>query len=115
MKDLCYYYCIVMTGNVKYIRNIMIIREESEPDIMAVRANGLARLSALPRPVLVPREYDVEPDDGIMELDFAFVGEAENVIDVEMEVDTVLKIKNLPHWVKGLRINASENSDIELI
>lgn len=106
---------MVMEGNVKYIRNIRIIREENEPEIMAVRANGIARLSALPSPVLVPRKYDDEPDDGIMELDFAFVGEAETQLDVEMEVDVVMKIKNLPHWVKGLRINATENSDIELI
>jgi len=106
---------MVMEGNVKYIRNIRIIREEHEPEIMAVRASGIARLSALPRPVLVPREYEDEPGDGIMELDFAFVGEAENQLDVEMEVDVVLKLKNLPAWVRGLRINATENSDIELI
>ena len=104
-----------MKGDVKYITNIRIIREESEPEIMAVRAGGIARFSALPCPVLLPRKYDDEPDDGIMELDFVFVGESKKELEVEMEVDILMKMEKLPSWVKGLRINASENSDIELI
>ena len=35
--------------------------------------------------------------------------------DVELEVDVVFRIKNLPDWVQGVKINAEENSDIELI
>jgi hypothetical protein len=39
----------------------------------------------------------------------------EDYMDVEIEVDVVFRIKNLPDWVKGVKINASENSDIELL
>jgi hypothetical protein len=27
----------------------------------------------------------------------------------------IIRLKNLPGWVKGIKINADENSDIELI
>jgi hypothetical protein len=48
-------------------------------------------------------------------MDFVLIPSEDEISDIEMEVNIVFKIKDLPHWVKGLRVNAAENSDIELI
>ncbi len=92
-----------------------IVRHKDEPELMAVKANGIAVFNKLINPVLVPKEYKEAPSDGILELDFMLLPNENDIHDVEMEVDVVFKLKNLPPWVKGLKINASENSDIELI
>lgn len=104
-----------MNDEIKYVKDIRIIKETAEPDLMAIKAKGIASLKKLVAPVLVPKKYDIEPEDGIFELDFALGETHEEFIDVEMDVEVVFRIKNLPAWVKGIRINASENSDIELI
>ena len=104
-----------MNGNVRYVKNIRIIKHENEPDLMAVKAIGVAVINNLINPVLVPKKYTEAPSDGILELDFILLPYGDDIPDVEMEVDVILKLKNLPPWVKGLKINASENSDIELI
>jgi len=104
-----------MNANVKFIRNVTISRPENEPDLMAVKANGLAEINCDISPVLIPKKYSEAPHDGIMELDFILVPSENNQTDIEMEVDIVFRVKDLPPWVKGLKINASENSNIELI
>lgn len=106
----------MMSGNLKYVKNLRIIKPESEPGLMAVTANGVAEISRQYRPVLVPRQYKDAPEDGILEMDFVLIPAEENDIsDIEMEVNIIFRIKDLPPWVKGLRVNAAENSDIELI
>ena len=66
-------------------------------------------------PFLVPRSNAVVPDDGIYEMDFIVEDRESGFTDVEMEVDIVFRLRNLPKWVKGVRIYGAENSDIELI
>ena len=104
-----------MSGNLKYVKNFQIMRPENEPGLVAIRANGIAEINHLYSPVLVPKKYLEAPDDGILELDFFLLPADHSQSNVEMEVDIVFKLKNLPPWVKGLKIIASENSDIELI
>lgn len=104
-----------MENSIKFIREIRILKDDSTPDMMAVKAKGIAQFKKLIAPQLVPRNYETEPKDGIFELDFV-LGEAETEFyDIELEVDVVFKVKSIPGWVKGFKINASENSDIELI
>jgi hypothetical protein len=104
-----------MNREIRYVKDIRIFRETSEPDLMAIKAKGIASLKKLVAPVLIPKNYSEEPADGIYELDFKLDETHEDYVDVELEVDVVFRIKNLPQWVKGIRINAAENSDIELI
>jgi len=109
------YYCIRME-KVKYIKDICIIRDGTHPGILAVKATGIAALKQLIAPVLVSREgYNNPTADGIFELDFVLGSTGNQSIDVEMEVDVVFRLKKIPSWIKGIKVNAAENSDIELI
>lgn len=104
-----------MKSTVRYVNNIRIIRKENEYELMAIKAKGIAVINGLINPVLVPKEYNDAPSDGIFELDFMLEDAQNYMPHVELEVDVVFRIKDLPSWVKGVKINASENSDIELI
>ena len=104
-----------MSANLKLVNRIQITLPENEPGLMAIKASGTAKISQLYKPVLVPRNHEEAPEDGILELDFRLVPSGEGFEDVEMEVDLILDKNELPSWVKGLRVNASENSDIELL
>ena len=101
---------------VKYIKDIRIIREEGEPQVMAVKARGIAELKHLLSPVLVSATDPENPSsDGIYEMDFVLGDSGSQLTEVELEVDVVFRFRNLPAWVKGIKVNAQENSDIELI
>lgn len=101
---------------VKYIKDIRIIKDDDEPQVMAVKARGIAELKHLLSPVLVSTSDPDSPSgDGIYELDFVLGDSGDQLTEVEMEVDVVFKFRNLPDWVKGIKVNAKENSDIELI
>lgn len=100
---------------IRYVKDIRIVKDDSAPDLMVIKAKGIAQLKKLISPVLVPREYDSPPQDGIYELDFTMSENDREYIDVDLEVDVVFRVKNLPEWAKGVKINAEENSDIELI
>ena len=102
-------------NKIRFVKDIRIVKEDAEPDLMAIRAKGVAELKKLIAPVLVPREYKDIPEDGIYELDFVLGDTGEDYTNVELEVDVVVRVKAMPDWVKGVKINASENSDIELI
>ena len=104
-----------MNDKIRYVRDIQIVKDDAEPDLMAIKARGIAEIKKLIAPVLVPRDYQETPSDGIYELDFKLDDSDREYTNVELEVDVVFRIKNLPDWVKGVKINASENSDIELI
>ena len=104
-----------MSASLKYVNGLRVVLPESEPELVAIKANGIAKISQLYTPVLVPRKHDEAPEDGILELDIHFVPAEDAFDDVEMEVELVLNKDELPSWVKGLRVNAAENSDIELI
>lgn len=104
-----------MKDKIRYVRDIRIVKDDTEPDLMAIKARGIAGIRRLIAPVLVPRKYSTIPEDGIYELDFRLDDTDNQYTDVELEVDVVFRIKNLPAWVKGVKVNATENSDIELI
>ncbi len=104
-----------MSETIRYVRDIQIIKNDEEPDLMAIKAKGIAVIRKLIAPVLIPRDYTEVPEDGIYELDFTLDKTNEEYTNVELEVDVVMRIKDMPDWIKGVKINASENSDIELI
>jgi len=100
---------------VRYIKDIEVLKPDYEAGLMAIKAKGIAELKKLVMPVLVPRQHEIAPDDGIYEMDFIMETNGTGLTNVEMEVDIVFRLKSLPGWVKGVRIYASENSDIELL
>jgi len=102
-------------NKIRFVKDIQIVKEDNEPDLMAINAKGVAQLKRLIAPVLVGKDYETIPKDGIYELDFVLDETGEEMADVELEVDVVFRVKALPKWVKGVKINASENSDIELL
>ena len=105
-----------MISKVNFVKNIKLVREKVAPELLAIKATGIAELKHLLAPVLVSaKDYDIPPEDGIYELDFVMDDAVKKYTDVELEVDVVFKFKNIPEWVKGIKINAKENSDIELI
>ena len=104
-----------MENRIKYLREIQVFRSKDEPELLVIKAKGIADILTPFNPVLVPRESKDIPSDGIMELDFKLDKGRERNTDVKMEVEIVIRVKNLPSWVQGFRINAEENSDIELI
>ena len=104
-----------MEDKIKYIKNIQVVKDDTEPKLLAIKARGIAEIKKLLTPVLVPREYDSAPEDGIYELDFILDTTDKEYTSIEIELDVVVRVKNLPDWVKGVKINASENSNIELV
>jgi hypothetical protein len=104
-----------MKSRIKYISRIQVIRDNTEPGLLAIRVGGIADLNTVLQPILVPKKYDSEPEDGIFELDFKVEEEENGISDVELEVEVIIRLKNIPDWVKGIRINAEDNSDIELL
>jgi hypothetical protein len=104
-----------MNNQITFVKEIRILREPADPGLMAIKAKGIATLKSLIAPVLIPRNYEKEPADGILELDFTLDETHTDLVDVELEVEVVFRIDNLPDWVKGVKVNAAENSDIELV
>jgi len=104
-----------MDNTIRFVKDIRIVTDNKEPDLMAIKAKGIAELTKLIAPVLVPKDYKTVPEDGIYELDFVMDNSTEEMTNVELEVEVVFKLKSMPDWVKGVKINAAENSDIELI
>jgi len=94
---------------------MQLIRSDDESGLLVVKASGLADIKTPYSPKLIFKEGEEPPTDGIMELDFKLGDEGETMTGVQLEFDIVLKIKNLPSWVQGIRINAEENSEIELL
>jgi hypothetical protein len=104
-----------MKNRIKYVKRIQLIKNTAEPDLLAIKATGIAEISMHSTPVLVPKTYEEIPSDGIFEMDFRMEESQEDLTNVEIEVEVIIRIRNLPEWVKGVKINASDNSDIELI
>ena len=105
-----------MNGIIKFVKNIQIIRENTNPDLFAVKATGVAELQRMLAPVLVSsRNYENAPKDGVYELDFVLGAAQDEMTEVEMEVDVVFRFKKIPKWVKAIKVNATENSDIEIL
>ena len=104
-----------MRNKVKYITNVHIEKDEKGKDTLVVKAGGIAQLKMMIHPSLIPRDYETEPEDGIFEMDFSLEKNSEASNDVDFEVEVVCYFRNIPDWVTGIRINAEENSDIELL
>lgn len=104
-----------MTDKIKYVTDIQIIKSAKEPGFVMIKAKGIAAIDRLIAPVLRPGKNQNLSEDGIYELEFVLDSRNERDHEVEILVDVELRIKNLPENIKGLKIIASENSDIELI
>jgi hypothetical protein len=104
-----------MKNKVRFVKGILIVNDAGDHDKLAIKARGIAELKMKINPVLIPREYVSEPEDGIYELDFALDETNDAYTNVDLEVEVVFYFRNLPRWVKGIKINAEENSDIELL
>jgi hypothetical protein len=103
-------------NRIRLVKNIRIVSETNEPDLKALQATGIAELEHLLTPALVKaKDYEKPPEDGIYELDFVLGNTTGEPVNVEMEVNVVFKLKEMPAWVKGIKVNARENSDIELL
>ena len=103
-----------MKGRIKYIRSISILKDETEPGLLSVLVEGVADLFTQLQPILVPKNPDTVSEDGIYELDLRLDEGNKTLSDVELKVDMVIPLDNIPEWVKAIRVNAEENSDIEL-
>ncbi len=101
---------------IRYLKDVRVIREETNPEMLAIKATGVAQLKHLLSPELVASEHNNDAaNDGVYELDFVLGQTGIDPVDVEIEVDVVFRMKNIPNWVKAIKVNALENSDIELI
>ena len=89
-----------MSAILKYVNGLRVILPENEPGLMAIKANGIAKISQLYTPVLVPRKHEEAPEDGILELDIHFIPAENAYADVNMEVDLVLNKEELPAFPK---------------
>jgi hypothetical protein len=104
-----------MTDVIRYVKDIQIIKSEKEPGQILIKAKGIAEISKVLAPMLVPGKNNNLSEEGIYELEFKFDSPETGGMSYEIEMDVELRIKNLPPGIKGIKINASENSDIELI
>lgn len=104
-----------MNNKIRYVKEVRIAKDTAEKDLLAVKVKGVVNINRLISPVLVPKEYREEPADGLLELDCVVNEIHADFVDVELDVEVVFRIKDVPKWVKGFKINAAENSDIELL
>ncbi|MEN8224094.1 MAG: hypothetical protein ABFS05_01940 [Bacteroidota bacterium] len=104
-----------MTDKIRYVRDIQIIKSKEDPGLILIKAKGIAEISELIVPVFVPGENKNLAEDGVYELEFKLNPPGGKKLTLEVEMETELRIKNLPHNIKAIKIIASENSDIELL
>jgi len=104
-----------MTDKIRYVNDIQIIKSDKEPGLIQIKAKGIADISELVVPVLVPGNNENISKDGIYELEFKFDSPGAEGMIVEIVIETELRIKNLPDNIKAIKIKASENTDIELL
>jgi hypothetical protein len=104
-----------MTDVIRYVKDIQIIKSEKDPGQILIKAKGVAEINKVLAPVLVPGKNNNLSEEGIYELEFKFDSPETGGMAFEIEMDVELRIKNLPPGIKGIKITASENSDIELI
>jgi len=104
-----------MTNKIKYVRDIQIIKSAENPELILIKAKGIAEITKLIAPVLVPGENKNLCEDGVYELELKFDPAEDEGLSVDLEVEVELRIKNLPASIKAVKIIASENSDIELL
>lgn len=105
----------LMKKKIKYVKGLKVIRDAARGGMISLQAEGITEIVLQAIPVLIPKKYDEIPEDGIYEVDFSLEDSTQKQTDVAFEIRVFLPLKNLPSWVKGIRINAAENSDIELI
>lgn len=104
-----------MTDKIKYVKDIQVIKSNDGSGLLLIKAKGIAEINKLINPVLVPGKNGKMKEEGIYELDFKLEPTEFTNVAVELEMEVELRIKNLPKGIKAIKINASDNSDIELI
>ena len=61
-----------MTNKIKYVRDIQIIKSAENPELILIKAKGIAEITKLIAPVLVPGENKNLCEDGVYELELKF-------------------------------------------
>jgi hypothetical protein len=101
---------------VNYLKKLRLFRNENDPDLVKLRVTGVTRFTRLLAPFVYPAgQHENAPDDGVYELNLMMKESENDTVDVELELDVVFDLKSLPKWVRAIRVNAAENSEIELI
>lgn len=104
-----------MTDKIKYVKNIQVIKSKDGSEHLLIKAKGIAEINKLVNPVLRPGKNEKMEEEGIYELDFVLESTKFSNAAVEVEMDVELRIKNLPKGIIAIKVNASDNSDIEII
>lgn len=102
--------------HVKYIKDLKVIKSTDAEGVVLIKARGITEMKKMISASFTSiSESKIPTKDGILELDFV-LGSLENeVVAVELEFDVAVKLKAIPDWVKGIKVNALENSDIEIL
>jgi hypothetical protein len=103
-------------NKIKYLKDLVVLRDEKYPELIQLKIAGIARLKHLLAPIIASvNEQDLSPVDGIYELDLMLSDTDGESLDVDLEMNVVIQLKNLPNNVKAIRVNAEDNSEIEII
>lgn len=103
-------------NKIKYLKDLVVLRDEKYPELIQLKIAGIARLKHLLSPIIASaNEQDLSPVDGIYELDLMLSDTDGESLDVDLEMNVVIQLKNLPNNVKAIRVNAEDNSEIEII
>jgi hypothetical protein len=101
---------------IKLLKGLMVQRDQENPELVQLRVTGITGLKQLLSPVIASVEkHDKSSGEGIYEFDLLLSETGMELMDVDLEVSVIFQIKDLPGWVKAIRVNAEENSEIEII
>ncbi|MFU8842831.1 MAG: hypothetical protein ACNA7V_03375 [Bacteroidales bacterium] len=101
---------------IKLLKGLMVQRDQENPELVQLRVTGITGLKQLISPVIASVEnHDNPPGDGIYEFDLLLSDTGMELTDVDLEVSVIFQLKDLPGWVKAIRVNAEVNSEIEII
>jgi hypothetical protein len=103
-------------NKIKYLKDLVVLRDEKHPELIQLKIAGIATLKHLLSPIFASaNKQEIYPDDGIFELDLILSDTDGEPLDVELEMTVIIPLKNLPHNVIAIRVNAEDNSEIEII
>ena len=97
------------------IEGVKVNLLESLPPQLVINAEGLVPTEGWANPELVPYVYITPPLDGIQ--DFGFIAEPPPEISLQVltPITVSFHMKDMPSWLRGVRVHASANSVEALI
>ena len=106
----------IMDQKARIIDELTVKRcDENEP-FMLVTVKAIIPIKGTSKPFLRQvNQQDNEQPEGILEFDLICDQMGEPVSDTEIEVSMVLDCSKLPAWVKAIRVNGTDNFNIEAI